>query len=214
VTSSPQGEVGRKRRSDFEQNRNVILEAANEAFADVGPDVSVNVIAKWAGVAPATVYRHFPNRQALGEAVYNLRLDLYLSVVTKAQESDDPADAFRRTIHGIVDLQAKDRSFKDLIATYEKQLPHVDDETKLAQFGRAMLAVFDRAREAGAVRADVTNADIALLLLASEGIARLASEHSPLPLQRIVNILLDGTMGTRTDLTGTSLSDDELFKLT
>jgi AcrR family transcriptional regulator len=192
----------------------VILEAADAAFADVGPDVSIGAIADRAGVAPATIYRHFPNRHALGKAVYDLRLDLYTEAVAKAQLANDPAESFRQSIHGIVELQARDRSFKDLIGTYEDGLPDLAGSSKLARFGATMLAIFDRAREAGAIRADVTNADIALLLLASEGIARLATEHSELPLQRVVNVILDGIMSTTTELDGSPLSDAELFKFT
>lgn len=204
----------RKRRSDFEQNRGVILQAADEAFAEHGPDVSINTIAKLAGVAPATIYRHFPNRRALGRAVYDLRLDLYTAAVENAQRTSDPAESFRQTIHEIVKLQARDRSFKDLIGTYEDDLPVLGGDSKLARFGSIMLEIFDRAREAGAVRADVTNADIALLLLASEGISRLATEHSDVPLQRVVSVILDGIMNTSTPLDGPSLSHEELFRHT
>jgi AcrR family transcriptional regulator len=214
VTTPPQGDAGRKRRSDFAQNRDTILRAADEAFAEIGPDVSIGAIAERAGVAPATIYRHFKNRHALGEAVYEMRLDLYTDVVTLASENSDAGEAFRQTILGIVDLQAKDKSFRDLIGTYEASLPDLEGTSKLSLFGSAMLANFDRAREAGAIRADVTNADIALLLVASEGIARLSTEHSNLPLQRVVNVILDGVMNTVTELDGDSLSHDELFEIT
>jgi AcrR family transcriptional regulator len=210
----PQEEAGRKRRSDFAQNRDTILRAADEAFAEIGPDVSIAAIAERAGVAPATIYRHFKNRHALGEAVYEMRLDLYTDVVTRASENSDAGEAFRQTILGIVDLQAKDKSFRDLIGTYEVSLPDLEGTSKLSLFGSAMLANFDRARDAGAIRADVTNADIALLLVASEGIARLSTEHSNLPLQRVVNVILDGVMNTVTELDGDSLSHDELFEIT
>jgi AcrR family transcriptional regulator len=214
VTTPPQGEAGRKRRSDFEQNRDTILRAADEAFADIGPDVSIGTIAQRAGVAPATIYRHFKNRHALGEAVYELRLDLYTAVVTRASENRDAGVAFRQAILGIVDLQAQDKSFRDLIGTYEESLPDLEGTSKLSLFGSAMLANFDRAREAGAIRADVTNADVALLLVASEGVARLSTEHSDVPLQRVVNVILDGVMNTVTELEGESLSHDELFEIT
>jgi AcrR family transcriptional regulator len=214
VTSPPNAGPGRKRRSDFEQNRALIIDAANEAFAEVGPDVSIGAIAKRAGVAPATIYRHFPNRHALGKAVYELRLDLYIAAVTDAQRAGDPAEAFRQTIHSIVELQAQDRSFRDLIARYEESTPDINDDSKLAKFGSTMIAIFDHARSTGAIRSDVTDADIALLLLASEGIARLASEHSELPLKRVVNVILDGIMSTVTELDGPPLSHDELFNVT
>lgn len=214
MTTPPQGEAGRKRRSDFEQNRDTILRAADEAFADIGPDVSIGTIAQRAGVAPATIYRHFKNRHALGEAVYELRLDLYTAVVTRASENRDAGVAFRQAILGIVDLQAQDKSFRDLIGTYEESLPDLEGTSKLSLFGSAMLANFDRAREAGAIRADVTNADVALLLVASEGVARLSTEHSDVPLQRVVNVILDGVMNTVTELEGESLSHDELFEIT
>lgn len=214
MTTPPQEDAGRKRRSDFEQNRDTILRAADEAFAEKGPDVSIGAIAKRAGVAPATIYRHFKNRHALGEAVYDLRLDLYTAVVTRASENSDAGAAFRQTILGIVDLQAKDKSFRDLIGTYEASLPDLEGTSKLSRFGSAMLANFDRARDAGFIRADVTNADIALLLVASEGIARLSTEHSNLPLQRVVNVILDGVMNTVTPLDGDPLSHGELFEIT
>lgn len=214
MTTPPHEDKARKRRSDFEANRNVILRAADDAFAAEGADVSIGAIAKRAGVAPATIYRHFANRHALGKAVYDLRLDAYTAVVKGAQQVEDPGESFRQTIHGIVDLQARDRSFRDLIGTYEDTLPDLEGNSKLSQFGRMMLENFDRAREAGAIRSDVTNADIALLLVASEGIARLASEHSMLPMRRVVNVMLDGVMNTSTELDGSPLSNDELFKLT
>lgn len=214
MTTPPQGDVGRKRRSDFEQNRELILRAADEAFAQLGPDVSIGAIAERAGVAPATIYRHFKNRHALGAAVYELRLDLYTAVITSANENSNAGEAFRQAIHGIVDLQAKDKSFRDLIGTYESSLPDIAGDSKLSLFGSAMLANFDRARDASAIRADVTNADIALLLVASEGIARLSTEHSNVPLQRVVSVILDGITNTVTELDGDSLSHDELFEVT
>lgn len=206
-------EPDRRRRSDFEENRERILQAADDAFSEVGPDVAISEISRRAGVAPATVYRHFPNRHALGKAVYELRLDVYTHVVKRAAELPDSAECFRQTIHGIVALQAQDRSFRDLIVTYEDGVPDVSKPSKLVVFGTTMLANFDRAREAGAVRADVTNEDINLLLVASEGIARLASDASSIALQRVVNLVLDGVMNTVTRLDGTSLNNDELFKL-
>ncbi|MGH2958698.1 MAG: TetR/AcrR family transcriptional regulator [Solirubrobacterales bacterium] len=212
-TPSP-AENGRKRRSDFEANRDVILRAADDAFAEDGADVSISAIAKRAGVAPATIYRHFSNRHALGAAVYELRLDAYTEVVERAQQIEDAGESFRQTIHGIVDLQARDKSFRDLIGTYEETLPNPQGDSKLSRFGQAMLSNFDRARDAGAIRSDVTNADIALLLVASEGIARLSTEHSIVPLQRVVNVILDGVMNTSTALDGSSLTDNELFKFT
>lgn len=214
MTTPPQEDKGRKRRSDFEANRDVILRAADDAFAEEGADVSISAIAKRAGVAPATIYRHFANRHALGKAVYDLRLDAYTEVVQRAKVIEDAGESFRQTIHGIVTLQARDRSFRDLIGTYEETTPEADGDSKLSRFGQAMLGNFDRAREAGAIRADVTNADIALLLVASEGIARLATEHSMLPMRRVVNVMLDGVMNTSTELDGSSLSDDELFNFT
>lgn len=214
MTTPPQEDAGRKRRSDFEQNRDTILRAADEAFAEIGPDVSIGAIAERAGVAPATIYRHFKNRHALGAAVYEMRLDLYTAVVTRGNENPDAGEAFRQTIHGIVGLQAQDKSFRDLIGTYEESLPDMEGDSKLSLFGSAMLANFDRARAAGAIRADVTNADIALLLVASEGIARLSTEHSDVPLHRVVSVILDGVMNTVTELDGSSLSHDALFKIT
>ena len=87
-------DVGERRRADARQNRERILEAARVAFA-ASPNASLNSIAKAAGVGPGTLYRHFPTREALFEAVYRREVQ-HLSELAEALKSEaDPVDALR-----------------------------------------------------------------------------------------------------------------------
>src|SRR5579875_42369 len=75
-TTVPKAEtVPRKRRADALQNRERILQVAKQAFAEMGPDVSLNEIAKLAGVGAGTLYRHFPTRDALVGEMYRAELE-------------------------------------------------------------------------------------------------------------------------------------------
>ena len=73
----------RKPRADAQRNRERLLEAAKAAFADVGPDVSLDEIARRAGVGIGTLYRHFPNRDAIVEAVYRREVQQLADAATR-----------------------------------------------------------------------------------------------------------------------------------
>ncbi|MBI5309618.1 MAG: TetR/AcrR family transcriptional regulator [Actinobacteria bacterium] len=204
-------DAGRKRRRDFEQNREAILRAADRAFAERGMETSIAAVADLAGVAPATVYRHFPSRADLVNAVFSLRVTAYHEAIEAAQSAEDDTDAFRGTIHAIVELQAQDRSFREIISSRDGEL-WADPE--LLRFGEALLAALTRARAGGVVRDDVADADIMVLLIASEGIARPVAEQSRSALRRIVDLTLDGICHDRTTLQGPPLELAQIVDVT
>jgi AcrR family transcriptional regulator len=211
MTPAAKDAAAPKRRRDFEQNRAVILEAADAAFTEFGVGASINRIASRAGVGSATVYRHFPNREALVSAVFELRVLAYADAIEKAQSIGDPRAAFRATIHAMVDLQARDRSFREIIG----MLDAIPFEHKgFERLGIALLGALTDAKESGVVRADVTNEDIMLFLLATESIAIPASAHSAAALDRLVDLALDGFCGESTAIAGESLTWDQLFDVT
>lgn len=208
MTSAEEQDVGRKRRRDFEHNRDVILSAADEAFSELGMGASIDTIAKRAGVAPATVYRHFPNRQVLVDAVFDLRIVTYAEAIEAAQTLDDPREAFRETIHTMVALQARDRSFREIVASRD---PDPFGHPGFDRFVKAMFGALESAHAAGVFREDVTDSDILLFLLATEGIARPAGRHDQSALRRLVDIALDGFCSTRTALRGEPLEPEQLL---
>ncbi|MGH2906874.1 MAG: TetR/AcrR family transcriptional regulator [Solirubrobacterales bacterium] len=201
---------GRRRRSDFEQNRTSILAAADSVFTELGIGASVGTVSERAKVSPATVYRHFPNREALLHAVYVLRINAYAAAIEDAQQAEDPRIAFRDSVHAIVELQAGDRSFREILATRDDD-PLEDRE--LLRFGVAFLDAIRRAREANVLRDGVREEDVMLLLIATEGIARPTGGQSPAALKRTVDLLLDGICQQRSSLGGEPLEYPQLIEV-
>lgn len=200
--------VARKRRSDYEQNRETILTAADAAFAEHGMATSIAKVAERAGVVPATVYRHFPARADLVDAVFLLRLREYCDAIDAAQETGEPAAAFRATIHAIVELQSRDRSFREIM-TSRGETPWLDPA--VVQFGTSFLGAVDAARSAGVLREGITEADVMVLLIATEGIARSTFMQSPPTLERLVDIVVDGLIGERSKLSGDTLAFEQIL---
>jgi AcrR family transcriptional regulator len=210
VTTSETQSVVRKRRSDFEQNREGILGAANDAFTELGAATSINTIAERAGVSPATVYRHFPSRKALVDAVFELRVAAYADAIEAAQEESNPEIAFRQTIHTIVDLQARDRSFREILASRDLR---PQEDPGFVRFGTALLSALAAARDADLLIDGVEDSDIMLLLISTEGIARPAGRASLESLHRFVNLALDGICQTRRPVSGPALDFNQVLEI-
>ena len=114
-------------RADAQANRERILEIARDALA-ADPDVSLNAIAKAAGVGAGTLYRHFPNREALVLGVYRNELDAIVALVPKLLAKQSPLQAFRswcdrlvkfgKMKHGVADLLHAVRSEQQIQETY------------------------------------------------------------------------------------------------
>jgi AcrR family transcriptional regulator len=145
-------------RSDAERNRRLVLEAATEAFAEEGLDVGMAEIARRAGVGNATVFRRFPSKDALIEAIVDEKIGELIAAAQRAAEIDDPWDALVDLLETIAALQARDRGFFQ--ATEQFLLSHPD----LLRRHRPILAGVEplvaRAQAAGVVRDDVTTLDL------------------------------------------------------
>ena len=109
-------------RSDAERNRRLVLEAAAQAFAEEGLDVGMAEIARRAGVGNATVFRRFPSKDALYEAIVDEKIAELCAAATVAAELPDPWDALVRYLETSAELQARDRGFFQ--ATEQHLLEH------------------------------------------------------------------------------------------
>ena len=176
----------RPKRADARRNYEKVLAAAREAFAEGGESTALEEIARRAGVGIGTLYRHFPNRQALLEALYVGEVE---EVCRSAAELDgaDPWEAltgwFERFIAYIGTKQA-------LAA---ELLNYLDQDASLFQVCRTSLfeagqPLLERAQEAGVVRPDV---DIAEVIQMVVGIAKIPTAE-PAQRQHILRIALDG----------------------
>jgi AcrR family transcriptional regulator len=145
----------RPRRADAQRNRENLLRAARDAFAVSGLGVPVDEIAARAGVGPGTVYRHFPTKQALFEAVVNARLADLVADARGRAVSSDPGAAFFGFLQKIADQAAVKRDLPDAIS--------VTGSLRSELIG-ALDVLLQRAQRAGTVRADITATEIVVLL--------------------------------------------------
>ena len=102
-------------RRDAERNRHLILDAARELFAGRGLDVSMDEIARCAGVGVGTVYRRFPEKERLIDALFEDRLETLVGIAGEPLEREDPWEALAWFMERYVSVQAEDRGLRQLL---------------------------------------------------------------------------------------------------
>lgn len=177
-------------RADAQRNRAAALAAAEAVYAEQGVDVSLNEIARRAGIGNATLYRHFPTQELLLSAVYTGHLERYCIIAEEAARAEDPVTALRDCVVSTCALQATNRGLADLLASLRPLSPHV--ENLRARHHRAITAVFTRAVRSGMVRVDASPADLAVLLIANAGLIHRTVEDAPGASARLVALWLAG----------------------
>ncbi len=148
-------------RADARRNLGLVLEAASEAFAELGPDVTVDEIARRAGVGHGTVFRRFPTKDALMAAVLGLRLDELAANAEALLAEDDPLRAFEEFVWLAADACGRDRALYDGVPRCERFDDVADAKERLHACAEQLLR---RAQKAGAVRGDVTADDVSSLI--------------------------------------------------
>src|SRR5438132_14221165 len=103
---TPSAGTARKPRADAVRNRERVLEAAKAVFSAGGPEASLEAVARRAGVGIGTLYRHFPTREALFEAVYRREVDQLSELAEQLKTTAAPVDALRRWLKSNVELVA------------------------------------------------------------------------------------------------------------
>ena len=173
-------------RADARRNLDRILEAAADAFAELGPDVTIDEIARRAGVGHGTVFRHFPTKDGLRAAVLRLRLDEILVRANELLEEPDAGAAFDEIVWVAASSCRRDRF---LFEGIEKCVFEEVAERK-AELHEVVDRVIRRARRAGAVRKGVDARDVGALV----GAAIQAAQHAERDedWRRYVQVVLDG----------------------
>jgi AcrR family transcriptional regulator len=173
--------AGRPLRADAARNREKVLDAARAAFAEAGYGVPLDEIATRAGVGPGTVYRHFPAKEALFEAVVTARVEDLVEDARGRADAEDPGDAFFGFLARMVAESAAKRDLPDAISIAGSLR---DD------LAAAVDLLLRRAQEAGAVRADVRTPDLIALLRGM--FATLAGTADPALRDLVSAVLADG----------------------
>src|SRR3954452_17499516 len=177
-------------RADAARNRDAIVEAARAVFAEHGVDAPLDEIAKRAGTGNATLYRRFPRRGDLVAAVFAERMAAHVQAVETALTDDDPWNGFAFYIETVTAMQARDRGIADLVTMDVSSAPEIELLRARAYDGLVRLVA--RAHEAGVLRADFTDQDVVLLLMANAGLIERAHGITAEASARLIALLLDG----------------------
>jgi AcrR family transcriptional regulator len=174
-------------RADARRNYERLVEAARKVFATHGGGASMEAIAKEAGVGVGTLYRHFPKRIDIVEAVYRDDVDVLVGSADRGLSELDPWQALEAWLRAYVDYAQTKRTFlNELHEAFEK-----NPDLKLAsreRVGNACNLVLDRAQRAGVARTDLNGDDLMQLVSAM----CMGATSGPEQAQRLLATLLDG----------------------
>jgi len=182
--------ISRKPRADAQRNRKRILEVAKAAFTRSGANVSLDEIAKQAGVGPGTLYRHFPTRDTLLEAVYRTEVEKLVAAERKFAQAMSPIEALRAWMLLFVDYIAAKQIIAPALNTVVGGRSKVFEATG-AQVKGVIHSLVKRAIKSGDIRPDLDPLD---LLRALVGVSNVASAPDwPKSARRLVEILIAGS---------------------
>jgi AcrR family transcriptional regulator len=188
--------TSRKPRTDAVRNRERVLEAANAVFSAGGPDASLETVARAAGVGIGTLYRHFPTREALFEAVYRREVEQLADLAEQLKNEADPVDALREWMRSNVKFVATKKGMSQALALAAYKNSELSSYS-YDSLTRAVRSLLDRAITAGDIRDDISAED---LLRALVGICY--SQDQPgwqKSVLRLVDVFIDGLRIDRSD---------------
>ncbi|MEV1170388.1 helix-turn-helix domain-containing protein [Nonomuraea sp. NPDC049784] len=177
----------RKPRTDAERNRDRVLEAARALFTEHGFDVQMSEVARVAGVGVGTLYRKFPTRDVLIEAVAEQRsAEMAAFARARCLAEDDPSQALDLFLRHVGEVLAGDRGMSEVI---EQAMGSTEPrgEARAALHG-VIAELIDRARAGGVIRPDATTADVNMIVCGLAAVIR----HSAGDWRRYAEIALDG----------------------
>jgi AcrR family transcriptional regulator len=179
--------IQRPMRADARRNYEQILSVAKEVFAEDGPDASLEEIARRAGVGVGTLYRHFPTRFALQEAVLRDGIDELTAKADEFVDSPSPGDALTQWLQAQL---VNDSRNHGLGAAVVASNPEWNSSGSCQRMNASAAALLNRAQAAGEIRTDI---DAPSLLHLVHGIA-LAHQHAPDTVQaeKLLAIMVDG----------------------
>jgi AcrR family transcriptional regulator len=210
VSQSDVEQMRRPLRRDAREHRDRLIAAAQREFAAQGVDASLEKIARDAGVAIGTLYRHFPTRLDLLMAALRPRLQEFLDGAAKALQIDDPWEGFVCYLENLFAVQAGDRGFNDFLS---RRFPgNADTEHIHDVMCQQIETVLTRAQEAGGARPDITQADIVNLIWSNGRIIDATSAKAPTAWRRQLYLMLDAYRADRAhSIPEPPMTDEQLY---
>jgi AcrR family transcriptional regulator len=184
----------RKPRADAVRNRDRVLEAAKTVFSAGGPEASLEAVARTAGVGIGTLYRHFPTREALFEAVYRREVQQLADLAERLKEEAEPVEALRQWMRSNVRFVATKKGMSAALALAAYK-PSDLFSYSFDQLTRAVGGLLDRAVAAGEIRDDISPED---LIRALVGMCYMHDQPGwQKSVLRLLDVFIDG-LRTRT----------------
>jgi AcrR family transcriptional regulator len=179
----------RKPRADAIRNRERVLEAAKAVFSAGGPDASLEAVARTAGVGIGTLYRHFPTREALFEAVYRREVQHLADLAEQLKQEAKPVDALRHWMRSNVKFVATKKGMSAALALAAYKNSELFSYS-FERLTRAVGELLDRAIAAGEIRDDIGPED---LLRALVGMCYMQDQPGwQTSVLRLVDVFIDG----------------------
>jgi AcrR family transcriptional regulator len=175
--------VQRPLRADARRNREAILKAARAVFSARGREGHLEEVARRAKVGMGTVYRHFPTKEALLEALAREQFDLITGWAREALEEPHPGAALQALLWRGAELQASDRALMEAVADFKPSVAQQAEELHAC-----MDALLTKAKAEGTVRADADGDDIRLMMCGLGSVMQMGGDGW----RRYLTVMLDG----------------------
>jgi AcrR family transcriptional regulator len=184
-----------KLRADAARNRQRVLAAAAEVFADRGLDVSLDEVARTAGVGVGTVYRRFPNKEALVDALFEDKIGEVVVLAREAMAFEDPWEGFVHFIERSIELQVRNRGLRDVLLRSEFGCAGAARTRDI--LAPLLTSIIERAQAMGKLRSDVVVDDIPLLVTMLGAVSDFVGPSDPDLWQRYMVLIVDGLIADR-----------------
>jgi AcrR family transcriptional regulator len=191
--------ANRTMRRDAALNRERLLAAASELFAEQGLNVTLNDIAHRAGVGVGTAYRRFANKQEVIEALFEQRLEEVVAVAREALEDPDAWHGLVTFLERSLHMQFGDRGLTQIMNN--PQLGHARASETRDRIAPLMTALVERGKQQGVVRPDFDQADLIFIQLALSAVTDITRTLAPDLYRRYLTMFLDGIRADRGPLT-------------
>ena len=175
-------------RSDAVRNRDLVLEAAEAVCGKGGTDASTEEIARLAGVGAGTVFRHFPSKEKLLEAVLERMVDRLDIAARRCLNTGDPGQALFSALHQLVEGTAAKKAVVDALSSAGVDVRAIPSVSRL---WKTLGELLSRAQAAGAARSDVGVRELAGVVVGAARAAQFARQDRALR-ERIIRVVLDG----------------------
>lgn len=200
------------KRADARRNLEAILVAAREVFLEQGIDGSIEEIARRAGVGVGTVYRRFPTKEDLVDAIIAEHFDALALLIRTHVEAEDPWEGFCGLLRQTLELFAANRGFKAVVGARHPDRAHLPANVR--QLMDASGEVVRRAQQAGELRADFSVTDLPLIFKSVGAVMDETRDFEPRLWDRYLTMLLDGLRASAaTPLPVPAMSEEDQFRL-